>query len=272
MALGGVIATTTRGAQPNSEKPAPRCAGGHSGKKVRGNQSSLDFSSHDPDRRAAVAETLAISAAALDLDGQIRIAAELFQAWMKDKNPCARSAIGAALLQLGAFFHSKDQEARGGRYYPQPFSACSLIESSPVRLTITGRHGSTLRVTIQNVSSKPVLFYKYRSPAEMFSITVLDSSGARAMIRNDKNFQFLPPVERSRLADQRMLGSHLPFPMALQPGQQTVWDWDATEEFELKPNRSYRISMGGYINYLHVDLCSGAMTITCEGAEPKPDR
>ena len=170
-------------------------------------------------------------------------AQRIFKAWIKETNPRAKAAEEAALLKLGAQLQAQAQQARGGRYYPEPFQTCTEPKSRVFEISVQMLQGTQVRVTLKNISKEPQLVYKYRSPAEMFSITVLDSTGQRARIREDRQFLYLLPAERAKLPTQTIFGTHLPFPMALKPGEETTWDWDIAEEFVVLLDQGYTVKV-----------------------------
>lgn len=192
----------------------------------------------------------------------------LAEALSADSDDCARMAIRSAIGRLGErLVWPSNQHARGQRHVT-PFQACTPSAPPVVTLTIEQEahpanpsNWPVVRIAAKNVSSRVIPFIWTFSPAELFSVTLLEPGGGKARIPGAKEWFYHPLAK-----DHPPFSFHDPMGMALAPGEEAAWDWVVGSDFDLSTPGTYRLSLGGPIEYLTTTVCSNMIDVTVDAA------
>jgi hypothetical protein len=93
------------------------------------------------------------------------------------------------------------------------------------------------------------------TPESLFSVSVLDPTGAQAKIAKGEEWKF-EPLDRA-------LGSvHGTVWLPLPPEEDVVmWTWREGEDFDMSMPGSYRVSLGGTFAFLDITMCSNTANV-----------
>jgi hypothetical protein len=99
-------------------------------------------------------------------------------------------------------------------------------------------------------------FLRTPSPAPLFSVTVLDPSGQRASLSEQRQPLYEPsgPVDITKLGT--VLIGQAPTFLPLSPSEDITWNWDVGQDFNMSAPGNYLVSFGGRIPYLDTTVCS----------------
>jgi len=176
---------------------------------------------------------------------------------------CAHFEIGFAIGMLGQdLFLTSGKQHPGGQPFVTPFQPCTpsdppvltlAIEQDPSSLT--GANGPLIHVSARNVSGRLLPFVWASPPGYLFSVTLLEPGGGKAPIPKDREWVYHP------LQPDRLVGGHGPIGKALKPGDEATWDWRPGNDFDMSTPGTYRLSLGGPIEYLSTSACSNTIDV-----------
>jgi hypothetical protein len=188
------------------------------------------------------------------------------QAWLTEEDPCAKATMNLALTMFVSDLTVDATQHPGGQPNVALAQVCSasiptLVSLTAQQVSEPGSRGPVLRITARNHTSKALAFVWAPSPAEIFSVTVLDPNGRLAKVAHGREWLYVskgPGVES-------LLGeSHTGF-VPLPPQDDVVLStWRIGEDFDMSNPGTYTVSFGGRISYLDTTVCSNATTVTVE--------
>jgi hypothetical protein len=182
-----------------------------------------------------------------------------------------------ALGMLGGTLLRSSKQHPGGQIRATPFQACTASEPPVLALSVeqaagpgNAALGPMVRVTVRNVSNRVVPFFWTASPTEIFSATVLGPDGGRADVPEAQDYLYHPLAElpapkvknASGLVLTGVVGGSGPMGLALAPGAEATWDWRVGSDFDMTASGTYRLSLGGTLDYLNTTVCSNTIDVT----------
>jgi len=190
----------------------------------------------------------------------------LAEALSKEEDSCARFAMGFAIGALGQrLFLVSGKQHPGQQRYVTPSQTCTPSEPQVLTLSIEQEPGSSdggsgplIHISARNVSGQVVPFVRTGSPAQIFSITLQEPGGGKARIPKEQEWLYHPISE---LPAGTLAGGHVPVGMALEPGHEATWDWRPGSDFNMSAPGTYRLSLGGRIEYLDTTACSNIVDV-----------
>jgi hypothetical protein len=214
--------------------------------------------------RLAAAEKLASEA---ETDAIPALVEGLPPEWDRTKNlvlwdVATRQKLNLALMDLGSAWLLRDRQARGGQIRPTPSQQCAP-PASPILSLALGQsptaagHEPVIHVSARNLTERPVAFFKEKSPADMFSVTVIDPRGGQARILRAKDYLYHPNPPAT-------VASSRPSEAVLPPNAETSWDWRMGEDFDMSAPGVYRVSLGARLGYLNTAVCSNTLEVNVE--------
>jgi hypothetical protein len=127
------------------------------------------------------------------------------------------------------------------------------LNSGSVTVTSPSGAGPAVRIVLRNHTAQVIPFLR-DPPASLFSVTVLDPTGAHAKIAKGEEWKFGP-------LDRTIFG-HGPVWLPLPPEEDVVlWTWRVAEDFDMSMPGSYRVSMGGTFAFLDTAMCSNTANV-----------
>jgi hypothetical protein len=205
-------------------------------------------------------EVRSLAALKLGKIGQRADVAPLLRAWAAEEDTCTAGIVRQGLerlLQRFAFDPGRRPD------FVAPFQPCTAPEPLLVSLNLEQvkarfYDGPALRVTARNQTAQTLPFLSSRSPAELFSVTVLDPTGAPAKVAERYEWMYEP------VRGFAVISGHMPTFLPLPPQEDVSWTWRVGEEFDMSAPGTYRVSFGGRVPYLDTTVCSNTAEISVE--------
>jgi hypothetical protein len=208
------------------------------------------------------ADVRSLAALKLGEVGQRADVASIMQAWLSEKDTCTRGKMDLALSMLVPELAWDAGQHPGGQLRIAPFQACTVSEPLLVTLTIEqvaepGAAGPAVRVSARNRTPQTLAFARAPSPTELFSVTVLDPTGAPAKVTKGQEWMYEPAHSLANAIDARKVAY-----LALPSQEDISWTWRIGDDFDMSVPGTYRVSMGGRIGYLDTTVCSNTAEVT----------
>jgi hypothetical protein len=186
----------------------------------------------------------------------------LMQAWTAEQDECTRSLMFLALQRLVSNLSYDVSQHPGHQEWLTPFQACAAPERPMVSLTLEQVTGPTItiptvRISGRNQTQRVLPFVGASSPEQLFSVTVLDPSGAPAKSIKGRESMYEPWSHN--------LGGgfgRAPIWVPLPPGEEVAMGmWKVGDDFDLSAPGTYRVSLGARIGYLDTTVCSNTVEV-----------
>ena len=216
----------------------------------------------------------------LGRNGETGSATAIAQALSTEKDACAQGTMEGALGMLGGMLIGSSKQHPGGQLRPTPFQACTPSEPPVLALVIEQvprpayvAAGPVVRVTARNVSGRLIPFFWTASPADLFSVTVLEPGGGKARTPKEQDYLYHPTAELGTVEVRGtngmvlpvFVGSSGPAGFALEPNAEAhAWEWRIGGDFDMSAPGVYRVSLGGPLEYLHTTVCSNTIDVTVD--------
>jgi hypothetical protein len=226
---------------------------GLQGYGVGATRDALTLALRDPqaDVRSLAALKLGHTAKAAGVD-------PLFKAWLLEEDDCTK---GLMEMSLSTLVGGLAEQHPSGQYWVTPFQECTAPEPPLVTLTIEqvrgpGITGPTVRVSARNQTQETLPFVK-APPQQLYSASVLGPAGANANIVEARQSMYKP--------GGGPLFFHGATFVALPPHEDVpIWTWSVGDDFDMSAPGTYRVSLGGRIDYLNTTVCSNTALVTVE--------
>jgi hypothetical protein len=225
---------------------------GLQGYGVGATRDALTLALRDPqaDVRSLAALKLRDTAKAAGVD-------PLLKAWLLEEDDCTKGLMEMALSTLVG---GLAEQHPNGQYWVTPFQECTAPERPLVTLIIEqvsgpGVTGPTVRVSARNQTPETLPFVK-APPQQLYSASVLGPTGANANIAESRRSMYKPGG---------VLFQNGPMFVALPPHEDVpVWTWSVGDDFDMSAPGTYRVSLGGRIDYLNTTVCSNTALVTVQ--------
>lgn len=192
--------------------------------------------------------------------------APIMQAWLLEKDLCARGAMLSALTLLMRGIAWDPAEHPGGQprvtlNQPCTPSPHAILSATLEQATDRYYSGPVVRITYQNQTGETLGFAKTVSPLDLFSATVLGPTGEHGKVAEGSDWLYEP----LRPGDGRGLENtfRLVF-VSLPPGKEVSWTWRIGADFDMSAPGIYQVSFGGRIKYLDTSVCSNVLSFVVE--------
>jgi len=212
------------------------------------------LSDRSADLRSVAAARLAMS------EGASAIPA-ILAAMAGEDNQCAHLGMRLALASLGKPVYALTLARRNSQALMTPFQACKPSEPPLMSLSIellpqAPGSGPLVRTALRNITQEPLVFLQQELEGPAFSVTVLDPRGGHAAIAKGKEWLYLSG------SGALFLASSPPQLAPLLPNEEISSTWKVGEDFDMSTPGTYRISLGGRIDYLNTTVCSNTIDVT----------
>jgi len=185
---------------------------------------------------------------------------DLLAAWAEEKDRCAKEGMALALASLGKPVYVRTLARRGGQNLARPFQACAPSKSPMLSLHIEAVPQSPvtrplIRIVLRNITRQPLALLRMELPGATFSVTVLDPAGNHAAIAEGKQSTY-----RSDVASL-LLAYDPPRLAPVMPNEEISATWKVADDFNMSAPGTYRVSLGGRIDYLNTTVCSNVLRV-----------
>ena len=204
------------------------------------------------------AEVRSLAAQMLARSTDKTVLAPLTRARAVETDECIKTGMQMKLSLLVSELSYDPGLHPGGQKWIAPFQSCASSPSPSVKLTLEPIAGqpSTVRLVARNLTEQP-LFLVQAPPQELFSVTVLDPSGAPARIASQQEAFYRPAPALAVAVGHSSAG----VPLAPQEDV-PLWTWRVGDDFDMSAPGTYQVSLGGRIDYLDTTICSNTAQVT----------
>jgi hypothetical protein len=183
----------------------------------------------------------------------------LMRAWLAEEDPCTKFEMEFALGILVPGLALDPKQHPGGQEWVTPFQPCT--PSQPVLVTLTVEQMTvpnidvpTVRISARNHTARTLPFASGH-PEQLYSVTVLDPTGAPAKIAKGREGMYRP-----------VANGNGPVFLALPPQKDVplmTW-WRVGDDFDMSAPGLYHVSLGGRIGTIDSTVCSNVAEVRVE--------
>jgi len=205
-----------------------------------------------------------LAAGKLSTGGQAGALSAITQAWSAEKDQCTKTKMDDALSKIGSRLVFNSTQHPGGQQRVTPFQPCTPSEPQVLSFNIEQLKDShnhvpdDIRITLRNLTPQTVGFFRTFWPEQEISAVIIGPFGAHTAIKKEQEWLYHPLAPASSVVD----GRTLPYFFALPPQEDVTWLWWVGQDFDMSMPGTYRVSLGGRIDYLNTTVCSNTIDVT----------